>query len=148
MITVDWQIKDFGKLSIKELHDIIQLREKVFVVEQDCPYLDVDGQDPAAYHVIGIHDKIMATARIFPPDSTGKVVIGRICNDNKYRGSGVGKKLVEQCLIFCKKSWPQATIKISAQCYLIRFYESFGFKKIGEEYLEDGIPHITMTIAS
>lgn len=148
MKTTEWKIKKFDALSTIEFHDIIQLREKIFVVEQDCPYLDVDGQDPLAIHVLGISNNLIATARIFPPDKKGFVVIGRICTHASARGNGLGRELVKQCLSYIKENWKYAPIKISAQCYLIKFYESFGFKIVGEEYLEDGIPHITMTIAS
>ncbi|CAG5086658.1 GNAT family N-acetyltransferase [Parvicella tangerina] len=147
MNTIHWDIKHFNDLTKLEFHDIIQLREKVFVVEQDCPYLDVDGQDVHTYHVIGsINKRVVATARIFAPHEAGTVIIGRICNDESTRGSGMGKALVQHALDYCQRQWPSAPIKISAQCYLIRFYNSFGFEIEGEEYLEDGIPHIGMII--
>jgi ElaA protein len=147
MNEINWQIKHFDDLTKIAFHDMIQLREKVFVVEQDCPYLDVDGEDVNAYHVLGfLNEKVVATARIFPPNEKNQVIIGRICNDDSTRGMGVGRKLVAECLAFCKAEWSEAVIKISAQCYLIKFYESFGFKVIGEEYLEDDIPHISMII--
>lgn len=147
MNNLNWTVKNFDELSAKEFHDIVFLRESVFVVEQNCVYQDVDGLDPFAIQIF-CDDKgeLLATARIFPPDAQGKIVIGRICNTLKTRGSGIGRKLVQKCLDYCSENWPGKTIKISAQCYLIKFYESFGFKIHGEEYLEDGIPHITMTI--
>lgn len=145
MNNIRWQIKLFGELSTLEFHDMIQLREKVFIVEQKCPYLDVDGQDLVAYHVLGIDDDtIIATARIFSPNDNDEVIIGRICNELSARGKGVGKELVSKCLEFCNASWENRTVKISAQTYLVKFYKSFGFKTTGEEYLEDGIPHIAM----
>lgn len=149
MDTMQWQIKHFDDLTKLEFHNLVQLREKVFVVEQDCPYLDVDGTDLHAYHLLVYKEGVMlATARIFPPDENDYVIIGRICNDTTVRGRGIGKELVKICLEFCQSEWSDARIKISAQCYLITFYESLGFKTIGEEYLEDGIPHITMVIES
>lgn len=149
MNTISWHIKHFDELTKLEFHDIIQLREKIFVVEQDCPYLDVDGEDVHTYHTIGVLDeKIVATARIFVPNDEGVVIIGRICNDESTRGKGVGRELVKQSLGFCRSEWPDSSIKISAQCYLMKFYESFGFKVNGEKYLEDGIPHISMIICN
>lgn len=145
MNPIQWNIKHFEELSKLEFHDIIQLRERVFVVEQDCPYLDVDGEDVHTYHVLGtMNEKVVATARIFPPNTMDEVVIGRICNDESTRGKGVGRELVKRSLNFCEEHWPTNLVKISAQCYLVEFYKSFGFKTIGKEYLEDGIPHITM----
>lgn len=147
MKDINWQIKHFDELSKLEVYQLIQLREQVFVVEQNCPYLDADGLDQIAFHVLGnFNDSIVATARIFPPNEVNEVVIGRICNGENFRGSGLGRELVNRCLDFAKMKWSGKIIKISAQCYLIRFYESFGFKINGEEYLEDGIPHITMTV--
>lgn len=147
MNNIRWQIKRFGELTTLEFHDMIQLREKVFIVEQKCAYLDVDGKDLDAYHVMGIDDdKIVATARIFAPNDEDQVVIGRICNELSARGKGIGKELISKSLEYCKASWEDKTIKISAQTYLIKFYESFGFKTTGDEYLEDDIPHIAMII--
>ncbi len=147
MNTIEWQVKHFDDLSKRTFHDMIQLREKVFVVEQDCPYLDVDGEDLQAFHLLGLQEgKVLATARIFPPNDEGFVIVGRICTDPDLRGKGVGKTLVKESLNFCESKWTHVAIKISAQCYLIQFYESFGFRVIGEEYLEDNIPHISMII--
>lgn len=147
MKEIIWEVKHFDDLTMLEFHDMIQLREKVFVVEQDCPYLDVDGEDVRTYHVLGkVDGAVVATARIFAPNESNYVIIGRICNDAIMRGKGTGRELVKQSIAFCQSSWKNAPIKISAQCYLTKFYESFGFEVQGEEYLEDDIPHIGMVI--
>ena len=144
-----WIIKTFNELTLKEFHDIIQLRLDIFVVEQDCPYLDLDGKDFKAYHFFGQLDdgseKIVAYTRIFAPgDYFKEASIGRVVVHADYRKDGIGfqhmEKSAEQISILFKVD----VIKIGAQLYLKNFYESLGFKKIGEGYLEDGIPHIYM----
>jgi len=130
-----WILKTFNELTLKEFHDIIQLRLDIFVVEQDCPYLDLDGKDFKAYHFFGQLDdgseKIVAYTRIFAPgDYFKEASIGRVVVHADYRKDGILFKV--------------DVIKIGAQLYLKNFYESLGFKKIGEGYLEDGIPHIYM----
>ena len=139
--------KDFESLHLRELYDTMVLRQRVFVVEQNCPYLDTDGLDQDSYHLMGVLDgRLVAYARLLPKglSYTDYVAIGRIVTAPEVRGSGVGKILVKQALKQCEILYGAGPIKISAQCYLIRFYEGFGFKTVGEEYLEDDIPHIAM----
>ena len=139
-------VKYFDGLTLKELYDLLQLRSEVFVVEQDCVYQDLDGKDQKAIHVLGYEkDKLVAYTRIFKPGdyfeyaSIGRVVVSKNKRQLKY-GIDIMKASTEVIDFKLKTK----TIKISAQSYLRKFYESFGFKKVGEEYLEDGIPHIAM----
>ena len=139
-------IKRFNELSIQELYVILQLRSEVFVVEQDCVYQDLDNKDLDAYHVLGILDKeIVAYARIFKPgDYFLESSIGRIVVQKEFRKFQYGYKLVVNSIQFIENNFQQNTILISAQLYLTKFYNSLGFIQVGEEYLEDGIPHIKM----
>ena len=139
-------IKRFNELSIQELYVILQLRSEVFVVEQDCVYQDLDNKDLDAYHVLGILDKeIVAYARIFKPgDYFLESSIGRIVVKKEFRKFQYGYQLVQNSIQFIENNLQQNTILISAQSYLTKFYNSLGFTQVGEEYLEDGIPHIKM----
>ena len=141
--------KNFNDLSLTVLHDIFALRSKIFVVEQNCVYQDIDGKDKDAIHAIGVEkEKVIAYARILNSNLSNPkfVSIGRITILKKERGKGYGHKLVDFCIGIINKRWPTKKIKISAQAHLKEFYESHGFIKKGGEYLEDGIPHIEMNI--
>ena len=139
-------IKRFNELSTHELYTILQLRAEVFVVEQDCVYQDLDNKDLDAYHVLGVLDtKIVAYARIFKPgDYFLESSIGRIVVKKEFRKFQYGYQLVQNSILFIENNLQQNTILISAQSYLTKFYNSLGFTQVGEEYLEDGIPHIKM----
>ena len=141
-----FNIKRFNELSIQELYVILQLRSEVFVVEQNCVYQDLDNKDQDAYHVLGVLDnEIVAYARIFKPgDYFLESSIGRIVVKKEFRKFQYGYKLVENSIQFIENNLQQNTILISAQSYLTKFYNSLGFIRVGEEYLEDGIPHIKM----
>ena len=141
-----FNIKRFNELSTHELYVILQLRSEVFVVEQDCVYQDLDNKDQNAYHVLGVLDnEIVAYARIFKPgDYFLESSIGRIVVKKEFRKFQYGYKLVENYIQFIENNLQQNTILISAQSYLTKFYNSLGFIRVGEEYLEDGIPHIKM----
>ena len=143
-----FKCKSFSELSLEELYELLALRQEVFVVEQDCPYLDADGKDQQALHLMGYdkNQKLIAYARINPKGIVYEdfISIGRIVTSPSVRGKGIGKKLILACLDTVHKVYNRQPAKISAQCYLIRFYESFGFETIGKEYLEDNIPHIAM----
>ncbi len=138
----------FHKLSLQELYSLMQLRQEVFVVEQDCPYIDADGKDPEATHILGFAEggRLIACSRLLPPGVSypGYASIGRVASSPTVRGMGAGKALMQHSIEWCGQLFPRAPIKISAQCYLTRFYEGFGFEQEGQEYLEDGIPHIGM----
>lgn len=138
----------FSRLSLQELYDLMHLRQEVFVVEQDCPYIDADGKDPQSYHLMGYSPKgrLLACARLLPAGVSypGYVSIGRVVTSPAIRAQGCGQRLMRESIAWCQHLFGESPIKISAQCYLIRFYASFGFHAVGEEYLEDDIPHIAM----
>lgn len=143
---MNWSIKSFSELTKDELYSLLRLRAEVFVVEQDCPYQDVDNKDQKAYHVFAVeNEEVIAYTRIFKAgDYFQEASIGRVVTKPSYRGTGLGQKLMQKTIDFIDKNNISKPIRISAQTYLIPFYESFGFKKIGIEYKEDGIPHIGM----
>lgn len=139
-------LKTFSELTVPELYQILQLRSEVFVVEQDCVYQDIDGKDEKALHVMGFKDgKLVAYTRCFPPGIYFKeAAIGRVVVQKAARKDGFGHKIMTASINAIKVRFSTDVIKLSAQTYLIKFYESHGFKQIGEGYLEDGIPHIGM----
>ena len=142
-----WTLKKFSDLTVDELHDLLQLRINIFVVEQNCPYPELDGKDKIAYHYFATDDrgKIVAYTRIFAPgDYYEDSAIGRVVVDASCRGEGLGFELMKGSISQIESLFGSGNIKIGAQKYLRKFYESLGFKKQGEEYLEDGIPHIYM----
>ncbi|MCF6169018.1 GNAT family N-acetyltransferase [Lutibacter sp.] len=139
-------IKSFSELTTKELYKILQLRSEVFVVEQNCVYQDIDAKDQKALHVIGYkNNNIIAYTRIFKPgDYFLEASIGRVVVKQTERKFNYGHQIVKASIKAIKTNFKETTIKISAQTYLKKFYESHNFKQIGDEYLEDGIPHIAM----
>lgn len=144
------EILPFNELSTYQLYDILQLRSEVFVVEQDCVYQDIDGYDNKAFHVLFYNEEtLVAYSRILPPGSYFKELsIGRVIVKETHRQKNIGHELMKLSIDFSKNNYSQSSIKISAQQYLIKFYESHGFSIIGEGYLEDGIPHIGMLLKS
>ena len=144
---ISWHIKHFNELSIRELHDLIQLRLAVFVVEQNCVYQDLDGKDKDAYHIIGKlkNGELMATARILRVHDK-KVVVGRVVVKESVRKYGIGRELMKETINKIVSNFGEPVINISAQKYLLNFYLSLGFLATENEYLEDGIPHIEMNL--
>jgi ElaA protein len=138
----------FAELTLAELYASMVLRQEVFVVEQHCPYQDADGRDQAAWHVMGRDstDALVAYARILAPGVAyaGHPSIGRVVTSAAARRTGAGRELMAEALGHTVRLFPGQSIKISAQSYLRRFYESFGFEVVGDEYLEDDIPHLPM----
>ena len=144
MLTIE--IKSFNDLTKCELYDLLQLRSEVFVVEQNCVYQDIDGKDEKALHVLGFkNNKIVAYTRIFKPgdyfdfSSIGRVVVAK--NERTYK---YGYDIMKASITAIEMHYNVSKIKISAQAYLKTFYNNCGFIEIGEEYLEDDIPHIAM----
>lgn len=139
-------VKAFDELNLQELYQVLQLRSQVFVVEQDCVYQDIDGKDQKALHVLGFRkSELVAYTRCFPPGFYfGEAAIGRVVVKKNARGNAYGHDILQASVQAIKKNFNTTTIKLSAQKYLINFYESHGFRQIGEGYLEDGIPHIAM----
>ncbi len=141
-------VKSFSELTINELYAILQLRSEVFVVEQECVYQDIDYKDQKSLHILGFkNDKIVAYTRIFKPgDYFKNASIGRVVVAAKERKYGYGHDLMKASIDAIDYFYRITEITISAQLYLKKFYETHGFKQIGEEYLEDGIPHIRMDL--
>tara|TARA_B110000914_G_scaffold60336_1_gene52384 strand:- start:111 stop:551 length:441 start_codon:yes stop_codon:yes gene_type:complete len=139
-------IKKFKDLSPLELYEILQLRSEVFVVEQDCVYQDIDGNDQKALHIIGtVENKIIAYTRCFRPgDYFKEASIGRVVVKESQRKFKRGNQIMNNSIKAINNHYKTKIIKISAQCYLNKFYTNLQFKPIGEKYLEDGIPHIAM----
>lgn len=139
-------VKKFNELNINELHDLLQLRSEVFVLEQNCVYQDIDGKDKKALHIIGKkEDKIVAYTRCFASGIYfDEAVIGRVVVALKERKFKFGHDIMIASIEAINKIYKTESIKISAQTYLKKFYEYYGFESIDEGYLEDGIPHITM----
>ncbi|WP_300433690.1 GNAT family N-acetyltransferase [Christiangramia sp.] len=140
------EVKKFSELKLTELYDILQLRSEVFVVEQDCVYQDIDGKDDQALHVIGSKNgEIIAYTRCFEPGFYfDEAAIGRVVVKDTERKFGYGHDIMKASDKAIQKYYKTSNIKLSAQQYLIKFYESHGYKTTGEGYLEDGIPHIAM----
>ena len=147
-MALKYSLKKFSDLHLQELYDVMKLRQKVFVVEQDCPYLDADGKDQLAYHLLGRdqNGQLMTYTRLLPPNTafSGYSAIGRVINHPAIRGQGEGKILMQTSVACIQELFPGIPIQIGAQIYLNKFYQDLGFRNIGEEYLEDGIPHIHM----
>lgn len=139
-------VKKFSQLTTVELYDILQLRCEVFVVEQDCVYQDIDGYDEKALHLFSYKEnELVGYARLFGPgDYFKKASIGRVIIKKTMRKYGCGHQLMEAANATIKNHFNTSTIHLSAQQYLVDFYNKHGYKKVGEGYLEDGIPHIGM----
>ena len=139
--------KKFDNLSRKEIHDLFLLRSEVFVVEQNCVYQDIDGKDENAEHVlVKKNNKIIAYARVLEYSNRNSISIGRIVVSKKERGNSLGSYLLDFILKKIHQEKPKRPIKISAQAHLEKFYMDHGFKRSSNTYMEDGIPHISMTL--
>ncbi len=147
---MEFNVRTFDELTKDELYRILQLRAAVFVVEQECAYQDVDGKDQKAFHVLcQERGKLLAYTRIFRPgDYFEKASIGRVVVDRSSRDRGLGEKIMKVSVDFLVEELSEKTMELSAQTYLLRFYENLGFQSVGDTYLEDGIPHIKMVYPS
>jgi ElaA protein len=145
---LNWTFKSFEELTTTELYAILQLRSEVFVVEQNCVYLDIDGKDKKSFHLMAWQgDDLAAYTRSVPPGiSFTEASIGRVLSSPKYRGLGIGITLMQKSIHHTLESYATNKIRIGAQLYLKKFYEGFGFVAQGDEFLEDGIPHIEMLL--
>lgn len=139
-------LKTFHELSVDELYDLLRLRSEVFVVEQNCVFLDLDDKDQKSYHLLLYHGKeLVAYTRIVPAGlSYEEAAIGRVVSSPAYRGKGLGRRVMELTLEACYQLFGSCDIRLGAQTYALGFYESLGFKSDGEIYDEDGIEHIEM----
>lgn len=143
-----WKYSFFDELTTAELYAIIELRNEVFVLEQNCVYQDADNKDQKSYHLCGWNnDKLVAYCRILPPGiSFAEASIGRVVTAPSFRKTGIGKLLMQQAIIHTLQQFNVEKITIGGQLYLKKFYESHGFIQISDTYLEDNIPHIEMQL--
>ena len=147
-MNINWYSKAFNNLTPVELYQIMRLRSEVFVVEQNCVFLDADNKDQQCLHLMGwIENDLVAYTRLAPPGYIYREPsIGRVVTSPSYRKNKIGYALMEKSIEHCRKLFGNAAIKIGAQYYLKNFYASLGFKQISDIYLEDGIEHIYMLL--
>lgn len=145
---LNWILKDFESLTPHELYAILRLRSEVFVVEQNCVFLDMDNKDQFSYHLMGFNgNNLVASTRLIAPGKVYQYMsIGRVVTSPAYRGTGAGRELMQISIKKCYELFGKGSIKIGAQLYLKKFYESLGFKQTSEVYLEDDIEHIEMIL--
>lgn len=148
LLNMQWTLKKFSDLSNNELYALLQLRSRVFVVEQNCAYPDLDDKDQESWHWMGWNkEELVAYTRLLPPGLAFKECsIGRVVTAPSVRGQGVGRTLMHHSIEQCRNLFGSGPIQIGAQRYLESFYQSLGFEIVGEPYLEDGIPHIHMVL--
>ena len=146
MIDIDWKIKTFSELTTVELYEIIKARVNVFVVEQDCPYPDLDDCDQKAIHLWAEKEgEVLAYCRIFDQGiKYSETSIGREVTTENGRGKDLGKQLISYAIDIIENRLRTSEVRISAQDYLLKFYSDFGFRDTGKKYLEDNIPHTEM----
>jgi ElaA protein len=147
---IQWFCKHFNELGLSELYALMRLRQIVFSVEQDCAYLDADGADFDAHHVLGLEEgELVAYARILKPGVRyEQSSIGRVITAAEIRGTGFGRELMKVALEHCSQLYPGTGVRISAQARLEKFYQSLGFASDGEPYVEDNIPHLAMNLVA
>ncbi|WP_419869416.1 GNAT family N-acetyltransferase [Chryseobacterium sp. CT-SW4] len=141
-----WKIKSFDEFTVPELYKVIKARVDVFVVEQNCPYADLDGYDEKAIHLWAEENgEVLAYCRIFDKGiKYNETSIGRVLTTEKGRGKSLGKQLIQYAIETIENRFRTSSVRISAQDYLLRFYGGFGFEDTGKKYLEDDIPHTEM----
>jgi ElaA protein len=147
MEKITWKTKAFNDLSVNEYFEILYLRTAIFVVEQDCPYQEVDEKDRQSFHLFGKTEdgEVIAVTRILPKGiSYDEISIGRVALKKEFRGQGIADELMKETLKFIEHHFGEKNIRISAQTYLLNYYNKHGFQEVGEEYLEDNIPHMEM----
>jgi ElaA protein len=146
---MNWVLKTYHQLTLDELYAILQLRAEVFIVEQNCPYLDLDNKDSKSYHLLGWEDNFLAAyTRILPAGLSFKEPsIGRVVTSPKARGKGAGRELMEKSIENLYHLFGKLNIRIGAQLYLKKFYASLGFEPVSPIYMEDGIEHVEMVKA-
>ncbi|GIU16413.1 MULTISPECIES: GNAT family N-acetyltransferase [unclassified Shewanella] len=146
-----WKSLSFSELSLNELYDLLKLRVDVFVVEQNCPYPELDDKDRQSQtqHLLGLNEQgvIQAYARVLAPGvSYPDASIGRVIVAQAARGAGVANTLMQKAIAISSKKWPENNIQLGGQEHLKDFYQQLGFKAVSEMYLEDGIPHVDMLL--
>jgi ElaA protein len=145
---IRWECKPFQRLSLTELYRILQLRTMVFIVEQNCPYLDEDDKDKDSLHLMAWNDnQIIAYTRLLPPGiAFDEASIGRVVTHSQFRKHGLGRELMNRSIEILFSEMGTQPIRIGAQLYLRKFYESLGFYACSDVYVEDGIDHIEMLL--
>lgn len=143
---LQWKWCAFDALSVHELYDLLQLRTEVFVMEQNCPFQDMDGADTQAMHLLGSQGGLLlAYARCFPAGiKFAEASIGRVVTRLSARGLGLGHLLIEEAIRALTSTWGVQPIRIGAQARLKSYYSDHGFSDVGIPYVEDGIDHIEM----
>ena len=142
---MDLQVIHYSSLTKNQLYQLLYLRIKIFVVEQNCSYQELDDLDKISYHVLGTIDQtLISIGRIVPNEKEKQILIGRIAVNDNHRKNGYALKMMNEIIYFINTNFSNFEIALSAQTYLKEFYISLGFKAHGETYLEDGIPHIYM----
>ena len=147
----EWQWKPFDALSGAEVYAMLKLRSEIFVLEQECPYLDPDGLDTQAWHCLYLEQgALKAYLRSLAPGTSYAQAssIGRIVVDASCRGQGLSRELIRRGIDFNREHWPDHALEIGAQAHLRKLYESLGFRECGEPYDEDGIPHLHLRLAA
>ena len=147
-MSINWTYKSFDELTTAELYAVMELRNRVFVVEQNCVYQDADNKDQFCYHLMGWRqNELAAYTRIIPQGiSYPAASIGRVVTSPAHRGGGIGRELMKRSIDKAFEQFNCTEITIGAQVYLRHFYESLGFVQTSNEYMEDGIPHIEMLL--
>ena len=146
---INWSWQKFTDISGEEMHEMLSVRQNVFIAEQKSAYLDADHLDQQSWHLLGREDdgRLVAYARLnFPNTRYQEPSFGRVLTTKKIRGIGVGQKIVEACIKKSIQEYPGFNIRISAQAHLINFYETFGFISIGDPYEDEGIEHVDMVL--
>ena len=144
MSNIHWFVHSFEEMSNLQLHEVWKLRQAVFIVEQNCPYMDIDGIDPMCHHIQGYIDQSLSCyARLIPPNND-IAKIGRVIVSPAYRHNGLGSILMQESERWMRQNWSMTTIQLDAQSHLLRFYQNLGYSSTGHEFLEDGIPHTRM----
>jgi len=144
---ITWTTKAFKDLTVDEYFELLHLRVAVFVVEQDCPYQEVDEKDRQSFHLFGRakNGEIVAVTRVLPKGvSYPEISIGRVALKKEFRGQGIADTLMIETFNFIENEYGQQPIRISAQEYLLNYYNKHGFVQVGTGYLEDYIPHLEM----
>jgi len=149
-MTIRWVCKAFTDLLPHELYKILHLRSEVFVVEQNCVFLDMDDKDEGSLHFMGFAgDELAAYTRLVPPGYIyEEASIGRVVTSPRHRSKGFGKELMQRSIETCRMYFGSGPIKIGAQYYLLKFYTSLGFENMNDLYLEDGIEHVHMILTA
>lgn len=148
-VSPEWRLHAFDELDRAQLYAVLAARVEVFVVEQDCPYQDLDGLDDEGLHLVAWERGrvVAAYARILPPGARfEQPSIGRVLTRLSVRRTGIGRELMRRAVAATRKHYPGRPIRLSAQCYLERFYRELGFSVVSAPYEEDGIPHVEMEL--